>query len=140
MLCFQPVTRDPSNVLPRKAQASGKQALASSAPRLQTLNPSPTPARLQGHDTRMSGHFVYSSSPDFTTAPPLRCTNRTEVTRWLEGFGVRDFLGEGVCGQLPELSAADKKRLLTGEPVWAKPQMDMSSWTAVRWAARRGLG
>lgn len=55
----------------------------------------------QGTDARLSGHFTYATSPDFTLAPPLRCTNRTEVTAWLSSFGVNELRAEGSVGPLP---------------------------------------
>lgn len=37
------------------------------------------PSPPQGTDSRLTGHFTYSTTPGFAAAPPLRCTNRTEV-------------------------------------------------------------
>ena len=34
---------------------------------------------LQGTDVRGTGHFVYSSMPDFVDSVPLRVTNRMKV-------------------------------------------------------------
>ncbi|GAB4818034.1 hypothetical protein N2152v2_005080 [Parachlorella kessleri] len=85
-----------------------------------------------GTDARLSGHFTYATTPGFSAGPPLRCTNRTEVTQWLASFGVREQVPESSVGRLPELDAAEKKRLLTGEPVWAKPQLEAGVWAAVR--------
>ena len=62
-----------------------------------------------------------------------------QVTAWLASFGVTELVSEGSVSPLPELDASEKKRLLTGEPVWAKPALDLSAWKEVR-CDRRGWG
>lgn len=54
------------------------------------------------------------------------------MTNWLASFGVTEQAAEGSVGALPELDAAERKRLLTGEPVWSKPALDLSCWSEVR--------
>jgi len=62
------------------------------------------PACLQGTDVKSSGHFVYSTVPDFEHGPALRCTNRTEVTQYLARLGATEQVDEtqvGCSGGLP---------------------------------------
>lgn len=82
-----------------------------------------------GTDARLSGHFTYSTVPGFP-APPLRCTNRGEVVAWLASIGVVESLSESSVA-LPALEAEERRRLLTGEPVWARPDLQ-GTWVDVR--------
>eukprot|EP00887_Chlorella_sp_A99_P005279 scaffold1.g5279.t1 len=83
-----------------------------------------------GTDARQTGHFVYRAAEGM---PPLRCTNGEGVAAWLEAsFGVRRQRAEAEL-QLPELSAAERKRLLSpAEPAWAAPPLPPGPWTGAR--------
>lgn len=78
---------------------------------------------LQGTDVKMSGHFVYSSMPDFNEAPPLRCTNRQRVIEWLSTLGATELADESEV-TLPELAPHHWQQLNSADPMWTKPQLD----------------
>lgn len=70
---------------------------AHSHPHPRPMPPSPPPSPLQGTDARLSGHFTYTTTPQFMElglAPALRCTNRGQVGAWL-AVGVEGGAGRG---------------------------------------------
>ncbi|KAG1672613.1 hypothetical protein FOA52_002093 [Chlamydomonas sp. UWO 241] len=82
-----------------------------------------------GTDVRGTGHFVYSSIPDFTEAVPLRCTNRMKVMEYLAALGATDAADpDSVI--VPDITPQQLELLLTSDPMFSKPVLDRqySSW------------
>eukprot|EP00798_Chlamydomonas_sp_ICE-L_P014838 gene14838-20891_t len=76
-----------------------------------------------GTDARLTGHFVYSTIPEFNEAPPLRCTNRTKVMEYLAALGATDPADPDSV-RVPDITQTQLQMLTTADPMFARPNLD----------------
>ncbi|KAK9806880.1 hypothetical protein WJX72_006090 [[Myrmecia] bisecta] len=77
---------------------------------------------VMGSDPKQSGHFTYTSLPTFTAASrALRCTNRNDVMAWIATFGATRPNNDA---QVPEFAPGELEKMVTGDPLWARPELD----------------
>ncbi|GMH40668.1 hypothetical protein BSKO_08572 [Bryopsis sp. KO-2023] len=87
-----------------------------------------------GTDMRGTGHFVYESEPEFVAAPPLRCTNRSQVMSWLADLGATQQVEMNVDSKAPVRKVSIRKDSIRKDSIkkeLKKPTVDRK-YEAVR--------